>query len=111
MAYSSSSNGCIFYKVAIGADGHPLEGTMEGYGNAKIPDPCDHALVTPYQRTVPSGHTQCRFKNGKRYFYKVQTPPGSSTTIIVPNSMFSLTGAPSSRCVGNETLLEFITWK
>lgn len=94
---------CLFYKVQLAQTGEPLVGTMQGYPNAKISDPCAQALVPNYQVPVTE---ECRPASGLRYFYKVDR-----NGKIVPNSMWSATKKPKSMCSGQHSVLEFIVTK
>lgn len=91
----------------LNAAGCPIPGTMEPSTNAKVTNPCDMALLPNFQITVPAGHTRCNFPGNQRFFYKYSNITGQ----ILPNSLYSSYGAPSSWCVGTESLLEFIHWK
>jgi len=97
----SSTKPCLFYKVKLAADKTPILGTMQGYPNNKISDPCAEARVVPYQVAVTK---ECRPASGLRYFYKQDKRTGN----ILPNSMFAGTAKPTSMCSGQFNILEFI---
>ncbi len=98
------------YFVHLTERGTPIVDTMFSKNNNKIDAgyKCREARLPNTQMTVPVGNVQCFFGTRHlRYFYKVS----KITNEILPNSMWSQSGKPSSMCSGTFNILEYIIWK
>lgn len=100
---ASQYSPCFFYKVKLNDRGEPIPGTMQGYKNNKIEDPCTTAWLPPYQMVLPVGKTHCFAKNHQRFYYLQNKITGK----VVPNSLFIKLGQ-SIRCIGQNNVLEYL---